>query len=86
MKNIRQTEIEENSPDLLRQNKIKTRYPSKRKHKMIHFEWTITLIREFIWMQIVWVADKVFRNPLSAKKKNSVKKKQGQIFKAMIFL
>jgi hypothetical protein len=84
MKNTRQTKTDENSPDLLQQNK--TRYLPKRKHKIIHFEWTITLIWEFICMQILWATHKVLRNPLTAWKKIASKETGSNILRHDIFI
>lgn len=56
---------------------------NKLKHQIIYFEWTIRLIREFIWMPIAWVSLKLFKNPEAAKKSNG-EKKQEQIPNARI--
>lgn len=85
MEEIRKTETD-NAPDYKYNPKMSKPSSNKLKHKIQHFDWTILLIRQFIWMQISWVAKKLFKNQFAANKNYKNKKRQEQIPKALIFL
>ena len=73
MEEIRKTESERVSDHEYNPEKGKPS-SNKLKHKIIHFDWTIRLIRQFICIQITWVALKLFKNPVTVKKNNGAKK------------
>jgi hypothetical protein len=39
------------------------------KHRIRYFDWTMRLIRVFIWMLISWPVDNLIKNPIAAIKK-----------------